>query len=956
MIHSPEQWRRLGAIVDAALELEPGRRDGYIRSACAADRELEAEIHALLAGADAPSFLDSPAAEYAAPLAGEDHTADEAAIGDDPPVEPDQVGSYRIVRELGRGGMGTVYLAERADGQFEQQVALKLLGRGIDSRDARWRFLAERQILARLNHPHIARLVDGGVSADGRPWFAMEYVNGVPITAFCDGRRLGVDQRCRLLEDVCDAVHYAHQSLVVHRDLKPSNIFVTADGIAKLLDFGIAKLLHQEPGDAGEHTRTGLSIMTPEYAAPEQVLGEPVTTATDVYALGEVLYELLTGRRAHRFERLTPGEIEHVICQTQPGAPGLGGDLDTIVLKALQKDPARRYPTPAALLDDLRRFREGRPVLARPDSRAYRFKKFVGRHRAGVAAAAGVVILLAGGGIRERALRARAETEARKATTVERYLQSVFSVADPYARPDEHAGDITARALLDRGAARIDSALAGQPADQSELRSVFGAVYTNLGLYDRAVPILRQALAQRQALYGPSHPAVAEVMDQLGAALMEQHKFDQAEPLLRDALAERRRLFGTRDTATAQSLDRMATLLQRRSDFAGAEPLFREALAIRRTVLGDSDYTVGSSLSDLGVLLYLRGAYDQAEPLDRRALAITTATRGANHPRTATMLHNLAQVEERLGRYAQAESLYRRALAIKRKTLGNLHPSVTTNLHNLAELVRRDDRRLGEAEALLREALQLDRRMFGEQHGYVAEDIFTLGVVLREEGELDQALGLFRQALDIDRAVYGAESDWIPSILSGMAGVLQQQGRLDSAIALFRESVAEFGRLLGPSHPASRKASIELGLALVERGRPAEAEPLLRQASSGLDLGNPEQRKLSVWAQVGLGRIATAEGRLEEARPVLERALELAMSQAGGEPVSLGEARLALGECLLASRRYAEAEPLLRDAYAALEPRRAAQPSLAARAGTALARLRRATRPGEGSQPEPRSP
>jgi serine/threonine-protein kinase len=935
VIHSPEQWRRLGAIVDAALELEPERREAYIRAGCAGDRELEAEIHTVLAGADFPSFLDSPAAEYAAPLVDEEDT------GDETPLELGLVGSYRLVRELGRGGMGTVYLAERADGQFEQRVALKLLGRGMDSRDARWRFLAERQILARLNHPHIARLVDGGVSADGRPWFAMEYVDGVPITAFCDGRRLGVDQRLRLVEDVCDAVHYAHQNLVVHRDLKPSNIFVTAEGTAKLLDFGIAKLLHREPGEASEHTRTGLSIMTPEYAAPEQVLGEPVTTATDVYALGEVLYELLTGRHAHRFERFTPGAIEQAICRSEPGAPGLGSDLDTIVLKALQKDPSRRYPTPAALLDDLRRFRDGRPVLARPDSRAYRLKKFVGRHRAGVAAAAAVVLLLAGAGVRERSLRSRAEDEARKATTVERYLQSVFSVADPYARPDEHAGDVTARALLDRGAARIDSALAGQPADQSELRTVFGAVYTNLGLYDRAVPILQRALEQRRALYGPSHPAVADVMDQLGSVLMEQHKFDQAEPLLREALAQRRRLFGSRDTTTALSLDHVATLLQKRSDFAGAEPLFREALAIRRTVLGDSDYTVGSNLSDLGVLLYLRGAYDRAESLDRQALAITAATVGENHPRTARMLHNLAQVEERLGRYAQAESLYRRALAIKRKTLGDLHPSVTTNLHNLAELVRRDDRRLGEAEALLREALELDRRMFGEKHGFVAEDLFTLGVVVREEGELDQALDLFRQALAINRAVYGAESDWIPSILGSMADVIGRQGRLDSAIVLLQESVGQFGRLLGASHPAYRKASIDLGLALVERGRTAEAEPLLRTASSDLDLTNPDQRKLAVRAQVGLGRIATAEGRLGDARPMLERALELAKAQGGAEQVSTGEARLALGECLLASRHFAEAEPLLRDAYAALEPRRQAQPRLAARAGAAMERLRR---------------
>ena len=971
MIDSSERWRQLGVILDAALELEAERRVAYVVEACAGDRELEAEARSLLAAADAASFLESPASEFAAPLLDEDEGDEDAPLDDAP------VGSYRLVRELGRGGMGAVYLAERVDGQFEQRVALKLLRRGTDSQDAQWRFLAERQILARLHHPHIAQLHDGGMSADGRPYFAMEYVEGLPITTYCDERRLGVDQRLRLFEDVCDAVRYAHQNLVVHRDLKPSNIFVTADGVTKLLDFGIAKLLDEEPGEQRDRTITGLRVMTPEYAAPEQILGRPVTTVTDVYALGEVLYELLTGRRAHRFERYTPGEIERVICLLAPETPStavvrpaqiteadgsrttlapavlseargtqperlrrrLKGDLDTIVLTALQKEPARRYPSAAALLEDLRRFRDGRPVLARPDSRWYRLRKFVRRHRSGVAVAAGIAVLLAAAGVRERALRAQAEAQAQKATTVQRYLESVFNGANPYAPPGERPGDVTARALLDRGAARIDSALAGQPEAQAELRGALGRVYESLGQYDTALVLSRRSLEQLRALHGPRGAGVAAAMDQVGVVLRKQDRFDQAEPLLRQALDQRRQILGDHDTATAESLDHLATLLQKRSDFAGAEPLFREALAIRRAVLGDGDPSVGSAMGNLGLLLYLRGAYDQAEPLYRRELAIEVRTLGENHPYAAGTLHNLAQVEEKLGRYNESEMLYRRALAIKRKTLGDLHPSVTTNLHNLAELIQRDDARLGEAESLLREALELDRRIFGERHGYVAEDLGTLGLNLGRQGKFDQALKLMRQALAINRELYGTESDWIPQNLSSIATVLQLQGDLDGAIPLFREARDQLRRLLGEQHPTYSLVSIDLGLALLDRGNTEEAEQLLRTASSRLDPANPDQRRQLIRAQVGLGRALRAEGRLEEARPVLERALEMAAKQFGRGHLRTSEAQLALGECFIASGQNAQAEPLVRDAYAAAQKRSRAQPRFLLRASAAMAQL-----------------
>ncbi|MGH7528613.1 MAG: serine/threonine-protein kinase, partial [Gemmatimonadales bacterium] len=516
---TPLRWQRLALIFDDVLELAPEARAAYLDHACAGDAALRAEIDALLA-ADAGSGDFPEAAEaYFPSLMGA------AADAAQPPAgglaAGTVIGPYRVVRELAQGGMGAVYLAERADGQFEQRVALKLIRAGLDSVEVQRRFLAERQILARLNHPNIAKLLDGGIAAEGRPWFAMELVDGSPLLAWCDERKLGLTERLRIFEAVCDAVRYAHQNLVVHRDLKPSNILVTTDGRVKLLDFGIAKVL--EGGAEGQRgsgadvaplTRTELRILTPEYAAPEQVRGEPVTTATDVYALGAVLYELLAGQRVHRFDRHTPAEIERVVCETDPEPPSaaamqdvaasaarrteprrlrrlLRGDLDTIVLKALQKDPARRYPSAEALLDDLRRFESGLPIKARPESRTYRLGKFVRRHGVGVAAGTALFLaLLAGLGGTLWQARAAAR-EASRAVAVKDFLVGLFQESDP---AQARGRNITADELLARGIQRLDTALTRDPALQSELLGELGKIHRELGLFERADSLLERSV------------------------------------------------------------------------------------------------------------------------------------------------------------------------------------------------------------------------------------------------------------------------------------------------------------------------------------------------------------------------------------------------------------------------------------------------------------------------------
>ena len=510
-----DRWRQVNRVLDIALELPPEERKAFLNHACVGDPSLSVDVERLLHACDrAEHFLEQPAPMFAVSLL-EDLVADTET-----PSDVDiQVGPYRLVRELGHGGMGAVYLAERADDQFRQRVALKLIRRGMDSQGIR-RFMEERQILASLSHPSIARLLDGGITDDRLPYFAMEYVDGTPIDRYCDARRLSIVARLALFVGVCQTVQYAHRNLVVHRDLKPSNILVTADGQVKLLDFGIAKLLTSQEATAGL-TQPGLRLMTPQYASPEQVRGDSISTASDVYALGVLLYELLTGH--YPYGRVSSlHDIEHAVLQQQPVLPSaavrrilerdagsnpvtpalvsharhcsveklvraLRGDLDTIILRAMSKEPERRYSTAEQLAEDIGRHLAGRPVTARRDTRRYRIQKFVQRHRFSVAAAGAFIVLLvvfsvitAVQSVRIRAQAERLTLERNNAQHVTRFLTEMFNLSNPIEGKG-HA--LRAREVLDSGAARIERELKNQPAVQAQLMTTVGEAYHGLGLY-----------------------------------------------------------------------------------------------------------------------------------------------------------------------------------------------------------------------------------------------------------------------------------------------------------------------------------------------------------------------------------------------------------------------------------------------------------------------------------------
>jgi serine/threonine-protein kinase len=953
-----ERWQRLAPILDEALELPTEARTAYLDRVCAGDVELRRDADAMLAAEiESADFLEEPVDAYVAGLGmamgalATPGGADSADAGADGVAPGTQIGPYGVLSELARGGMGAVYVAERTDGQFEQRVALKLVRRGLDSADAHRRFLAERQILARLSHPHIARLLDGGIARDGRPWFAMELVDGIPLTHYCDGRRLALDRRLELFLDVGEAVQYAHQNLIVHRDLKPSNMLVTSDGQVKLLDFGIAKLL--EDGQASvtgaglaPETQTELRIMTPEYAAPEQIRGEPVTTATDVYALGAVLYELLTGHRAHRFDRRTPAEYERVVCDTEPERPStvvsrsverdtahdqpdmsapnepwsargldarglrrrLAGDLDTIVLHALEKDPARRYPSVEALLDDVRRYLAALPIRARPDSRAYRFGKFARRHRVGLAATTAVAIaVVAGIGATLWQSQARAR-EAAKAQEVKNFVVSLFQLSDP---AESRGREVTARELLQRGVQRVDSALGTQPQVQEELLGVLGKIHRELGLYPQADTLFARAVTVATGAYGPDHPEVAARLTDRGTTLKALGQLAPAESVLEQALTIGRRALGSTNADVAVTMGELANVLSDAGKSERAESLYRAVLALDMRRLGPDSLVVAVDLENLGVFLADNtGELVAADSMYRAALAIRRKRLDSGHPVVLNVLGNLSGVLESRGQYAEAESLAREVLAGRRRLYPDgLHPDIAYALHSLATVLESAGR-WAEAESLDVEALALRRRVLGPSHPMTMATLNNLAIVRYRMGDLAGAEESFREALRLWRETLGPTHQYTLRAVNSLGAVLSEAGKYEEGERLLRE-VIRTRREAGDSSVDLALSLRNLGVLLYRTRRFAEAEQAVRQALAIYRRELPNDHPRAAEALTALGQVLTDRGRPGEAEPMLREAIVIRESKLGAQNLRTAESREALGLALAALGRRAEAESLL---------------------------------------------
>ncbi len=928
---------RVSELFAAVVEARPEDQQALLLAAARDAPEVAAEVGSLLGAHHGRGILDGDLDPKKALRLVETE-------GGSP--LPGRVGPYRIARELGRGGMGVVYLAERAEGGFDQRVALKLVKRGMDSEAILARFLQERQILARLEHPSIARLLDGGLTADSQPYFAMEYVEGQPITHYCTQANLDLEGRLALFAAVCSAVQYAHGRLVVHRDLKPSNVLVAGDGSVKLVDFGIAKVLDPETGGAGTTGLTALGVraLTPEYASPEQIRGEPVTVTSDVYALGLLLYELLAGTSPYPSPLTTPEAVQRAVCETEALAPSIAiqrnvaiqrngdkttqnagfakylrGDLDRVVLKALAKEPERRYPSAEALVEDLYRFRDGLPVRAHSAGWRYRARKFVSRHRAGVAAATAVVLALilgltgtawqASTAARERD---RARLESAKLLATQAYLVGLFRSADPAT---EGGDDVTAKDLVVRGLDRLDNELSAQPEVQLEMLGVLSQVSLELGEYDQAERLLKRSLELAESLHGESHRVIADTLVRLGRLLNERGDWINAEAVLQRSYAV---YLGLRDEDRATQMGVLTQLgdsLSRQGKLQRSVAIQQQALAANRELFGNNSPDVAAILNNLGNALNRAGDYGAAEKALVESMAIQRQLHGEEHAHLATQMVNLGNILSDKGDYQEAESLIRQGVAMERRIRGDEHPRLATKLHNHASLLNLLGR-FDEAAALHREVLVLLRQSMGETSPYYAATLSSLADDLGKGGHFTEAMSLLDQAEPLLLTAVGREHSFYSEHLMRHASSLHLQGLDRQATPLIDESIRiarDSDRPVRLSTALDERATIRFTLGALEGAADDFREALAIQRER-LPASHPD----IATTLTGLGWTLIAEGEASEAADVLREAVSLATNLLPPDHWRRAEADAALGAALVAIGQRDEGEPILRAAHGRL--------------------------------------
>ena len=848
---------QLTTIIQRARSLDPVDRVDYIRRACGADETLLSRVLLALGEESVDEDAGSPAPDAT------------RAPGPSQSLEGQRLGQYRILSKLGSGGMGDVYLAERADEEYQQRVAIKLVRAGAFSPQVQGRLRLERQILATLQHPNIARLLDGGRTPDGTPYLVMEYIEGEPIDVYCDRRRLPIEERLRLVRRICSAVHYAHQNLIVHRDLKPNNILITPEGEPKLLDFGIAKLLDvRHTAQTVAMTHMDYRVMTPAHASPEQVRGDAITTASDIYVLGVLLYELLCGRRPFQFVGSSLLDMERILTEQEAPAPSaaaaktaheapallddivacrsttsarlqrdLRGDLDNIVAMAMRKDPERRYNSAEQLGAEIDRRLSGQPVLATRDSWLYRTRKFVARHALAVAASAIAVATLAVFAVitfvqAQRIAHERdvANAERTRAEQVSSFLVELFELSDPSR---SRGNQVTARELLDVGARRVTLGLADQPETRATLLATIGRVYNSLGLHADSVSLLEDALDARVRIHGERHTAVAEALADLGSALCERGDLSNCELRLNAALQMQRELLGPNSVELAQILLEQAKLAQRRGTLDVAEQRYNESLALYRRHGRERTPEAASALGELAGLYVFRNQLERAASLYRTALDIDRQALGGDHPHVGIDIHNLALTLQMQGKLAEAEPLYAESTQVLARVLGQTHPQTLDALANYGRFLHRK-RDFVQAEAVFSSVLERNRKARGARHALVAHDLVNLGMLRLDRGAPADAEADFRAALDIYSQTLPRDHPYVASALAGLGRAQLEQNELQKAERTLREALAVATRTLGVDSPVIASARSSLGRVLLAQGAADEARPLLNESYPAL--------------------------------------------------------------------------------------------------------------------------
>ena len=909
--------QRVAELFDQVTELPIGERAAWIAAACAGDEALRAELESLLrADERANRFMERPPTLIAV-----------AASAAQSEPQPRQFGPYAVLRQIGVGGMGEVWLAERSDGEFEQRVAIKQLA--YPTPGLLQRFRQERQILARLEHPHIARLIDGGVATNGAPYLVMEYVEGVPITDFAREHALDAQARLRLFLRVCEAVQYAHQNLIVHRDLKPSNIFVTVDGLPKLLDFGIAKVLTTTGADAP--TQTVARMFTPDYAAPEQFNGGPITTATDVYALGVVLYELLAGtkpRRALRFGATAaetgptsePSPPSAAIERTTGDAPArrraLRGDLDRVVLTALASDVRRRYPSAEALAADIRRTLDGRPIAARGDSRTYRLHRFVMRHRYALAATLLIFAVCVAATVVSVQQAGRAREQAAHADAVRQFLVGVFE----QARPDENRGKpVTAHQLLEAGEKQLAGSTRDKVATRADLTGLIGSLYWDVGDYKSAESLLRQSVAMSDDSRVPDE-VKARSLHWLARAENEKNAFDAATTHAERSLAfaQRAGRGGTNEASEARRMLAQARIGQ--GNAKDAEPLLLEALTSDRTGYGERSQAVIDDLLLLGFALKELSRYDEAVSASREAIDVATVLHGRLHSGVVNGLETLASAQGHQGDYVASERNLREAVSIAEQVFGNEHRETTVARSNLLWTLETQGRY---AEALQGRLtlLEIEKKMSETRPEQGAYAYNFLATDYQGLGRFAEAEAASRKSLAIWASIQGATIEWDSSdALNNLAIVLLLQGRYADAEAAFRHEIAIQREHELPTSEWLGRSRGYLGTVQRLDHRPAAAVREISEAFAALAPAGTKASPIRAQLQAQLAEAQLDAGDATTAASTAASALIAMRTAVPTGNLKLGLPLFALARAELARGRAREAEPLLREALAARSP------------------------------------